>query len=110
MKEIINGKVYNTETAEKICSWENGYCSEEPYYVLETIFQKRTGEYFLYGCGGTLTKYGQSHGNSNIAGASIIPFSVEDCKKWASDKLSAVEYFSIWSYRRTANDIDNWFV
>lgn len=28
MKKIINGKMYNTETAEKLTSWEHSYRSQ----------------------------------------------------------------------------------
>lgn len=95
MKKIINGKLYNTETAKEICSWSNGYFSGDFHIVSETIFQKKTGEYFLYGWGGALSEYGESYGNNYIAGETIIPFSLEDFKEWALDKLSADEYISI---------------
>lgn len=41
MKKIINGKLYNTETAKEICSWSNGYFSRDFHIVSEIIFQKK---------------------------------------------------------------------
>lgn len=48
MKKIINGKMYNTETAEKLTSWEHSYRSQVDWYE-EMLYKKKTGEYFLYG-------------------------------------------------------------
>ena len=95
MKKIINGKLYDTETAKEICSWSNVYYSGDFYHTYETIYQKKTGEYFLYGRGGALSQYGESYGSNWIAGETIIPFSLEDFKEWALDKLSADEYIPI---------------
>ena len=47
MKKVINGLLYNTETAKEI-----GYHSEnfpgDFKYVCETLYKKKTGEYFLH--------------------------------------------------------------
>lgn len=95
MKKIIDGRLYNTETAEEICSWSNGYHSGDFYCTSETIYKKKTGEYFLYGRGGALSQYAEPFGSNWTAGETIIPFSREDFKEWALDKLSADEYIFI---------------
>lgn len=46
MKKIINGKMYNTETAEFIDSYESGY-PKDFAYVYEALYRKKTGEFFL---------------------------------------------------------------
>jgi hypothetical protein len=51
MKKIINGKMYNTETAEEIGSWENTPYKSNYIYFKEYLYRKRTGEFFLYGSG-----------------------------------------------------------
>lgn len=48
MKKIINGKAYNTETAKELGSYWNGYPHGDFSYVCETLYVKRTGEYFLH--------------------------------------------------------------
>ena len=54
MKKIINGKTYNTETAKKLANWDNEiYGSFDS--IEETLYQKRTGEFFLAGEGGAST-------------------------------------------------------
>ncbi len=48
MKKIINGKRYDTETAKLIGS--DGYSNPSDFnYWSEDLYQKKTGEFFLYG-------------------------------------------------------------
>ena len=46
MKKIINGKLYNTDTARQIGSWDNNI-TDRLYWVSETLYQKQRGEFFL---------------------------------------------------------------
>jgi hypothetical protein len=47
MKKIINGKMYNTETALLVGTCWNGLSSSD--FACETVclYRKKTGEYFL---------------------------------------------------------------
>lgn len=57
MKRIINGKLYNTETARVIAKSETTTDHSDFGYYCKEIYKKRTGEYFLcqygyvYTCG-----------------------------------------------------------
>ena len=95
MKKIINGKVYNTQTAEWVgeMSWGNmsnfAYCNEE-------LYRKRTGEYFLFGEGGGMSKYAKSVGQNSWGwGEAIIPMTIEEAKVWAEENLDGDEYEKI---------------
>lgn len=100
MKKIIKNKAYDTDTAQELGSWNNvstevdsisdfGYCKE-------TLFKKRTGEYFLYGEGGARSKYAESAGqNSWTGGAMIIPLDFEHAQEWAETHLEADEYIKV---------------
>jgi len=49
MKQIINGKKYDTDTAEHLAT---AHCTENPNdfgYWRERLYLKKTGEYFLRG-------------------------------------------------------------
>ena len=92
MKKIISGKLYDTETAKEICCWSNGYYTSDFYYATETIYQKKTGEYFLHGYGGALSEYAENYGRNRIAGESIVPLSLEELIDWAFEKLTADEF------------------
>lgn len=40
MKKIINGKMYDTDTAKELVSVTNGYCIGDLYYSKTTLYQK----------------------------------------------------------------------
>lgn len=60
MKKIINGKVYDTETAKILGTWSSPVFVTDFSYYTETLHQKRTGEFFLFGEGGPMSKYAMS--------------------------------------------------
>lgn len=58
MKKIIEGKMYNTETATYIGRYRTDTMSRRDFrYLEEELYQKRTKEFFLCGEGGAMTKY-----------------------------------------------------
>ena len=81
MKKIINGKMYNTETAKEIGSWNNGRYRSDFYYVGE---------------GGAASRYAERcGGNSTCFGEDIIPLSSQDAKEWVERKLDADAYVEL---------------
>ena len=46
MRKIINGKMYNTRSAKEIYYWNNGSSHSDFDFCEETLFCKRTGEFF----------------------------------------------------------------
>jgi hypothetical protein len=62
MKKIIDGKRYNTETAEEIANYENTWNCQDFGYYSETLYKTKKGAYFLYGEGMCRSKYGTGHG------------------------------------------------
>lgn len=96
MKKIINGKMYNTDTAKELAGWPSpGGWGDFSHYE-ETLYQKRTGEFFLYGEGGPMTRYAESAGQNQWRGGSkIIPLAWEDAREWAENKLDADDYEEI---------------
>jgi len=96
MKEIINNKLYNTETATEIADWRNGPDKGDFRYVEETLYQKKNGEFFLYGFGGPLSKYGISWGSRGRCSDSVlIPFSDEETKNWLAEHSFADTYIDL---------------
>lgn len=92
MKKIISNKVYDTSTAREIGC--NSYSNPRDFnYWCETLYCKRTGEYFLHGEGGPMSRYSeQIEQNSWSSGEKIIPLSYENARKWAEENLTADEY------------------
>lgn len=96
MKKIINGRSYDTETAREVASWGNAGGWNDFGHLEETLYQKKNGEFFLFGEGGPMTKYAVSTGQNTWSGGSkIIPLSYNSAREWAEEKLSADEYESI---------------
>lgn len=96
MKKIIEGKLYDTETAKEMGTWSNAGGWRDFSHIEETLYRKRTGEFFLFGEGGPMTKYAVSQGqNSWSGGREIIPLTVANAREWAEEKLSADEYAEI---------------
>ena len=92
MKKIINGRKYDTETAKDVGYWSNGYPCSDFNHCEETLYLKKTGEYFLYGEGGALTEYSRDTWDGRTGSSQIIPMTESEAKEWAENKLSCDEY------------------
>lgn len=93
MKKIINNRVYDTDKARELGSCSRGLPGELEY-VSETLYQKRTGEYFIRGEGGAATRYAEarSTGDGWTGGERIFPLSADKARDWAEAHLSAEDY------------------
>ena len=95
MKRIISGRRYDTKTAKMVgqASYSN---STDFAYWHEELYVKRTGEYFLYGQGGPMSKYGQSvRENEWTGGKEIIPLTLEEAQAWVEKNLNGEMYEEI---------------
>jgi len=82
MKKIINGKSYNTDTAEIIASFENGLGSRDFRNYSEELYKTKKGNYFLAGEGGAMTKYSRPVGNMTDGGSDIFVLSKTEAIEW----------------------------
>ena len=95
MKKVIRGRLYDTETAKEIGSTcGGGENSRDFHYWEETLYKKKTGEYFLHCFGGAMSQYGVWHGNSGGSGEHIKPLSYEEAEDWAEKALDGDEYIA----------------
>jgi hypothetical protein len=88
MKQIIEGKVYNTETAELIGSAHNGYSTSDFRRKTEKLYHTMKGSFFLHGIGGAMTEYGEDCGDSRSGGHKLIPMTEQAAFVWAQEHLS----------------------
>ena len=96
MKKIINGKVYDTETARELGSWSNMADRRDFAQFDEILYRKKTGEFFLYGEGGPATKYAVAEGTNSWSGGSrIMPMSFSEARAWAEEHLDGDKYEEI---------------
>lgn len=94
MKKVINGTLYNTETARELGNWDNGeygsfgYCSE-------TLYRTKSGKYFVHGEGGANSRYSKQTGsNSWSGGEKIIPYTYDEAREWAEEHLDGDDYIA----------------
>ncbi len=93
MKKIIEGRVYNTDTAELVGEWANTYNTRDFNFCIENLYRKKTGEFFIHGRGGPMSRYAVSVGGNAMSGSEQIkPISFEYAKQWAEEHLTADEY------------------
>ena len=92
MQKIIKGRKYDTDTAQKVCSYDNGLPESDFDALCEQLYIKRTGEFFLYGYGGARTAYAEADGNMWTSGERIVPLSENDAKAFAEEHASPEVY------------------
>lgn len=96
MKKVINGKMYNTETAKEVGYWDNRYPTNDFNWCSETLYKKKTGEFFIYGEGGALSEYSRKVGQHQWSGGSnIIPLTYDETQEWVEEKLDGEDYEKI---------------
>ena len=78
--------MYDTETAYKIQEWNNGMYGNDFRICEETLYKKKTEEYFIYGSGGALSKYSIAYGNGSTGSSDIIPLTEDEAKNWMETK------------------------
>lgn len=78
MKRVIEGKLYNTETADKICDLPCQYYPGDFNYHETTMYRSPKGQYFLAGRGGPKTRWSQAIGNSGYSRGSGIELISKD--------------------------------
>ena len=96
MVAIIHGKRYSTDTATCVAEYRNGCDYRRATYIEELLFQKRTGEFFLYGFGGALSKYAQRYSDGTLSSREIItPLTEAEARLWCEQNCSGEEYETI---------------
>ena len=102
MKKVINGRVYNTETAKRLASWDNGLSYTDFAYCSETLYLTKSAAYFIHGEGGGNSRYGEWHGNSGGPGSQIVPLTRQEAIEWA-EKLTGDEYENLFGNPEESN-------
>lgn len=92
MKKIINGKVYNTKTAQELTSYWNELSPTDFNHLTETLYRKKTGEYFLHGEGGAMTRYSEARGDMRGGGEVIVPLTYAEAQEWAERHMTSDAY------------------
>jgi hypothetical protein len=87
MQKIINGKRYNTETAELVATYDNGLSLSDFGKCCEDLYRTKAGRWFLHGSGGALSPWSVSIGNNGRGrGEGIEPMSEAEALVWCEDR------------------------
>ena len=104
MKKIINGRRYDTDTAEFIGKWENIYNSADLQYECEELYRKKTGEFFMYGEGGPASSFAVQTGTTSWSGScKITPITEDEAKKWVEENLDGDTYENLFEIEEEDN-------
>lgn len=93
MKKVINGRRYDTSTAQKIGEFDSGHFATDFEFFEESLYRKKTGEFFLHGSGGAFSKYSHALGNNSRGGGSaIVPLTEDEARAWVEERLDLETY------------------
>ena len=80
------GQLVNERITICEASYDNGLSSRDFRNYDECLYKKKTGEFFLQGEGGPMSKYAKSCGNNSwCGGKDIMPLSLEEAKRWVEE-------------------------
>lgn len=96
MKKSIDGKIYNTETADEICGYSFGNGGDFGR-VDETLYRTKKGVFFIAGSGGCQSKFAQATGPGWVGGGSGI------------EVVSEKEAMAFAERHGTAEDVEKFF-
>ena len=93
MKDRINGHKYDTDTAVFVARY-SVQGDEVRYSFTETLFYKKTGEFFVYSRGGDRDE--EDFNNDYwVYRPEIIPFSFQEAKRWVELHCSKYKFISL---------------
>lgn len=81
MKKIINKKLYDTSTATCIAEYSGPARVSDFSFYRETLYRKRTGEYFIHGEGGARSRYASYEYGLMSWGEQILPLTYDTADK-----------------------------
>ena len=99
MKRVIDGKLYNTETAEEIASFCSGQCGDFNFYEA-IMYRTKKGALFLYESGGPFSKMGESNGKESYGTSALTVLNTDQALSWANEnskELAASESEAIFT-------------
>lgn len=95
MRRCVNGKVYDTETAEWLASCDYTYEKGMGCYYQEVLYRRRNGTFFFH-----RLFYGVKPGGIRCEVAlkeEIVPISIHEAVWWGEDVLLTEDYERIFN-------------
>jgi len=89
MKQVIDGKVYNTDTAYEIGEVCSGESIGDFGSWYGSLYKTKNGRFFIDGSGGPMTMFAVHSGNSSSGSTGIIVLSDDDARSIAEKDMEA---------------------
>ena len=86
MKQIKNGKIYDTEQSEQIAHYNNGLSKRDFGYIRETLYRTENGNFFIVGKGGAKTGYSKSVEGGRSGGSKLIAKDESEVIQWLDQR------------------------
>jgi hypothetical protein len=88
VKKIINGKTYNTKTADVLCFFPSNLDRSDPEWDEAGLYrEKKTGQLFYYAADKIATRDGSLRVEENIT---LVSW--EEADEWANEAMCAKDY------------------
>ncbi len=91
MKAVIDGEVYDTETATKIAFFSKEFGADDFRHVEESLYKTKSGRFFLAGGGGPMTRYSHPVGDRQAGGSGIVILTLDEARHWCESHGVDVE-------------------
>ena len=82
MRRIFDKMVYDTDTAERVYCWDNGFGDSDFRQCTETLCKTPNGRWFLWGSGGPNSPWREQHGNMFGGGEGLRAISPDEALEW----------------------------
>lgn len=88
MQQVIDRTLYDTDSdsVEQIAKYAPNTDTSDFQFLIETLYRRDDGEYFLHGRGGAQTTYSQRRNGHHTGGETIEPMSEEDALDWCEQR------------------------
>lgn len=97
--QIINGLKYDTENAEHICYFANGYPPSDFNHCHGDVYKTKYGRFFIAGDGGPMSMFARSCGDGTSGSRGIIPLEEDHARKLCEsarvDSETMAKFFDI---------------
>lgn len=93
MKKIINERLYDTDKAELLTIFNNGFSYSDLSFVEESLYRTNKGRYFLYCEGGPNSEYFEWYEGNRRKGETIRPLEIEEARAWGEKHMTVEAYF-----------------
>lgn len=96
MQQIINRKVYDTESSEPIAKYGSIEDKSDFHALAETLYKDPDGEYFLHCQGGAATQYAKQVRECTTYGEELQLLTREEAFEWCEKRSIAADIVLEW--------------